>query len=200
MPGELSGEFKKTEGPAQKVIDKMMQEATTGAPPSVKIGVLGGKRYPVKPRKTKKETKEGSKATEGEKAAAPSEGPYVARLARKHEFGYPEGNEPPRPTFRVAMVSNLKKYRTILKKGNEAIAEGDTMRQRDILAKLGEVAAADIKVEIARLSEPKLLPATVKARARERSSTGGEVSETLEKPLIDHGLEINSISYEVSEG
>jgi hypothetical protein len=177
----MSDVLKKIPGNGKNILEKIKKDVQTNKKIYLKVGVLGGIKYPSK-------RKDGGGETE-----------YVAKLARQHEFGSTANNEPPRPTFRVAIKNNIEKYKNIIKKGNKAISNGESETQRAILARIGEVAVSDIKLAIKAISDPALKESTVKARARERSSYGGTVTDSLRKPLIDHAIELNSISYEIVE-
>jgi len=57
---------------------------------------------------------------------------------------------------------------------------------------VGLMVAGDIRVAITEVQSPKLAPATIKARLRGRKHGG-----MIDKPLIDTGVMLNSITSEV---
>lgn len=102
------------------------------------------------------------------------DGTPVAYVATIHEFGYPAGGIPARPTMRPAIAQNSPEWAETMRLGAKAALNGQST-PRDALERLTLKAAGDVSVQIAALTTPALKPETV---ARKGFS----------KPLVDTGL------------
>jgi len=107
-----------------------------------------------------------------------TDGTSVAYVATIHEFGYPEGNIPPRPTMRPTADAKRAEWAGIMAKSAKAMLAG-RLTPHDALERLTLVAAGDISGAIAALTSPPLKPQTI---ARKGSS----------KPLVATGLMLRS--------
>jgi len=111
------------------------------------------------------------------------DGTPVAMVAAVNEFGRPSIGQPPRPAFR----------NTVAKKGGEwpdALASALKASDYDATTALnlmGEGVAGQIREEISTLTSPPIKPET----ARRKGST---------KPLVEKGIELGSIDYEIVPG
>lgn len=110
----------------------------------------------------------------------------VATVAAYNEFGH--DNIPPRPFMRPARDNNLNKWKQVLIKTAQ---KGDLVNAFDVL---GLIVAGDIRQAIINVQTPPLAPATIKARKRKYASVKS-FEATIEKPLIDTGLMISSVSH-----
>ncbi len=147
----------------------------------------------------------------------------VGGIAYINEVGgvMPEGNKvPARPFLRPTIDSKQNKWMNNLKKGIKKVLAGD-QKISDALFDTGKVVEKDIQNTISDLWSPKLHPFTISERLRKRGLTIGSSGQGLnrkqikkiafsgvlgastssrsavsliDKPLIDTGLFINSIS------
>lgn len=109
------------------------------------------------------------------------DGMSVPLVASLNEFGAPSRGQPPRPFFR-RMINE--------KQGEWPAAIEQTLVANDYdvdrtLGQVGEGIAGQLRQSIIDLVEPPLKPSTIRAK-------GG-----VTKPLIDTGVMLNSVSYEV---
>lgn len=123
--------------------------------------------------------------------SAYEDGTPVAGVASVQEFGSVANNIPPRPFFNPAIEKNEAKYSKIMAKSLEGVIEGKKSVEQS-LSQLGAIVKGDIQTSISQVQSPPLSPRTIKARANKsgKSST---------KPLVDTGLMIQSVDYEVSD-
>jgi len=108
------------------------------------------------------------------------DGTSVAYVATIHEFGYPAGGIPARPTMRPTADQQRQGWAEIMRQGAKAALNGQ-MTGRDALERLTLKAAGDVSASIAALTTPALSPRTI---ARKGFS----------KPLVDTGLMLRSVT------
>lgn len=123
-------------------------------------------------------------------------GTPVAGIAAVHEYGSTKRNIPPRPFIRPAMQKYGGQWRDDLKAGARGILAG-TETPESVMEKMGLQVSAQIKEKILTINSPSLQPATIAARRRklaDKSTTG-----SLDKPLIDTGLMVITLTYAVGE-
>lgn len=125
-----------------------------------------------------------------EKARYPN-GDSVAEVAAVQEFGNPSKRIPPRPFMRPAIANNKIKWKTTMQKFYKNVVTGKT-NLSTAFESVGLMVAGDIRVAITEVQTPKLAPSTIKARLRGRKHGG-----MIDKPLIDTGVMLNSITSEV---
>ncbi len=136
----------------------------------VKVGILNGATYP--------------------------NGTKVAYVAYKNEFG---GPNPPRPFMKRTLENNIDKY----VKGIQTNLKGVVYNPNRIdlaFKQLGEVASGDMKRTIKDWApdDPRPnSPATIKAKALRGKKGKGTKAINPNVVLIDTGVMINSIDYEV---
>ena len=139
-------------------------------------------------------------------------GKSVAEVAAIQEFGAPAARIPPRPFIRPAFKNNKAEWKNSLSDGVVQVINGNTSAD-DVLSLAGEQAQLAIQTKILDCYEPPLSPVTVLLRAWRKngvkitrqvvrqaalaikmgSATGGD-----DKPLIDDGILLASISYAVN--
>jgi len=123
-------------------------------------------------------------------SGAYEDGTPVAYVAAIQEFGSPEQNIPPRSFMRSTVTEKStewsNKYAKILMSGNPDNAA----------EVLGQVAAGDVREKIATIQDPPLQESTIKARVR--SMADNATVGALNKPLVQTGLLLGSISHEVT--
>lgn len=114
------------------------------------------------------------------------DGTPVAYVASIQEFGAPSKNIPPRSFMRRSIIENSKAWNeefaglatAILTKG---------VSPRDGLDMMGMRIAGDVAKTIKAVDSPPLAPATIRAK------------NGVEKPLVDTGQMIQSVTHEVVE-
>jgi hypothetical protein len=124
------------------------------------------------------------------------QGPLVAYVATIQEFGYPAGNIPPRPTIRPAIATQQDKWRKIALKYSKLAIEGKGS-VADIFEAVGAVAEGDIAKNIKLLTQPPLSPRTIAARLNRK--TDKKTIGSLDKPLIDTGLMLATLTHTVED-
>lgn len=116
-----------------------------------------------------------------EKATYP-DGTSVPLVAAINEFGAPSRGQPPRPFFRRMIAAKSGEWPRAI----EDLLKANDYDATRVLAQVGEGIAGQLRQSIVDLTEPPLAPSTI---ARKKSS----------KPLIDTGVMIASVDYEVKE-
>lgn len=109
------------------------------------------------------------------------DGTPVSLAAAVGEFGDIENNQPARPYFRNTISENEGKWQESIEQ-----LSSNGIAPQEVLSLLGEVIADDIRGSIIALVSPPLSPVTIKKKG-------------FDKPLIEHGIMLNSVSYEVGE-
>lgn len=106
-----------------------------------------------------------------------------AQLMAIHEFGTDDGHVPERAPIRKTMAKNGYSYGTMFEKAILGVLEGKSDSDI-ILNRIGAQVAGDVVGEIQSGVGPELAPSTIKRKGSDR-------------PLIDTGALVQSISYEV---
>lgn len=119
------------------------------------------------------------------------DGTPVAYVASIHEFGSPEQGIPPRPTMRPAIDHNRTAWAKLAGKGANAVLNGKK-DIRTVLGSIAALAAGNIKEEIVALTAPPLKPETIAARLRKKSNK--KTIGKLDKPLVDTGLMLSTVT------
>lgn len=128
--------------------------------------------------------------------AAYPNGTPVAYVSIIQEMGAPEAGIPARPFIRPTLSARKTAWATTLKQGVKAKIDG-SMEATGVLELVGQQAAGDIRKTITQVHTPPLKKATVEARARRLSNR--TITTSLQKPLIDTGLMLNSLTSQVSD-
>lgn len=126
------------------------------------------------------------------------DGTPVAYVAAIHEFGYPPKNIPPRMGLRGMAEERRAYWSKVAEQGAKNVLRGD-MTAIDAMELIGGVAEADIRKQIASVTEPALKEATIKAR-QSRSASKEKRTATGAKPLNDTGYLMATVTHIVSEG
>ena len=130
----------------------------------------------------------------GENQKYPS-GDNVAMVAAQNEFGNEHKRIPPRPFMRPAMASDGKKWvNTMGALIKNAMNKKGTVSEA--FEKVGLMVAADIKIAIKKVTSPALSPKTIQARKSGLANGGKNAEASIEKPLIDEGIMLNSVMFE----
>lgn len=109
------------------------------------------------------------------------DGESVPQVAFQNEFGVPSKGQPPRPFFRRMIATESGSWAGKMGK----LASGKRSG-RDILAIMGEDVKGGLQESINTLTEPALSPVTIERKG-------------FSKPLIDTGVMLRSITYEVAD-
>lgn len=114
----------------------------------------------------------------------------VAYVAAIQEFGSPAQGIPPRLGMRSTIEARRNAWRAIAKRGASAVLI-DNADGKFMMSLVAEAARGDFLKTIRGVTTPPLKPATVRARVRKREK--GEITKTLQKPLVDTGLLIQTM-------
>lgn len=163
-----------------------------------KVGWLGGTRYPDDPKTGR-------------------QGADVAYVATIQEYGYPGGGIPPRPFIRPTIEKNLDKWKAIALKYSKRVLKNEGT-VADVFEAVGAAAQGDIDKAIVQLVDPPLSPVTIAARLN-RAKVGNanalahkivnklpltnreqKVTGMIDKPLIDTGLMLATLTHSVEDG
>lgn len=123
------------------------------------------------------------------------DGTPVAYVASIQEFGYEEGNIPPRSYMRTTADEKSKEWAQLMASGCRRIPTG-AATIRDVLEMIALRAEGDVRAKIISIYEPELAEATLKARARRR---GVKVEDVDGKPLNDTGYMLATLTSNVGE-
>ena len=146
-------------------------------------------------------------------------GQQVAYVAAIQEFGAPEQNIPARPFILPTYNAEKDGWRDLLQEGAHSILEGMSSA-KDVLVKVGGLAATEIAVAITGVVDPELAPSTIQARLERAGinqtatdtnvtrtfNAQGEIDEyqidgtsrgLIGKPLIDTGYMLATLSFDV---
>ena len=118
----------------------------------------------------------------------------VAGVAAVQEFGSPAKGIPPRPFMRVAIEENKREWRALIESGSRAIIAGNETAD-SVMEKLGLFVVGNIKTAISQVTSPALAQSTINARLRARANKNTVGS--LDKPLVDTGTMIATVTHEV---
>ena len=125
------------------------------------------------------------------------QGIYVAEAAAQNEYGAPHMHIPPRPFLAPAVANNKTKWYGIIRRGTKKALLGEA-NILEILEDLGQVASDDVAKAIKAVTSPPLSPVTIERRkARYTTKTKKANPKTLEKPLVDTGVMLASVTYAV---
>lgn len=122
------------------------------------------------------------------------DGTPVAYIAAIHEFGAASRSVPPRPFMRPTIAEHRANWQSLMRSGANKLAKGGITAEV-FYDRLGLQASGDVRKTIAGIKEPPLKPATVKAR--ERRYAKGAKGKSPDKPLVDTGTLLNSVTYAV---
>lgn len=129
------------------------------------------------------------------------DGTRVAEIAAVQELGSPSKNIPPRLGMRATAIQKWPEWKEIMLKGAQAILKGNWTASQ-VMDAVGAKAAGDIAKHIAEVWSPPLKPKTILARARryaKRVRGKPLITASLQKPLVDSGRLISSITHSVED-
>ncbi|WP_375157016.1 hypothetical protein [Enterobacter ludwigii] len=111
------------------------------------------------------------------------DGQSVPMVAAANEYGDPAMNRPPRPFFRNMIADKSPEWPQDIAK----IAEATGYDAEKMLGLMGEHIKGQLQGSIRDLMEPALSPVTIAKKG-------------FSKPLILHGVMLNSVDYDVTDG
>lgn len=120
------------------------------------------------------------------------DGTPVAYVASIHEFGYAEGNIPPRSFMRPTIAAESKEWTKQFGFGAKRVANGE-MTATQVMDAVGLAAAGSVAKTIAGIQNPPLKDSTVKARQHRYADT--KTTGNLTKPLVDTAVMVNAITH-----
>lgn len=116
------------------------------------------------------------------------DGTPVAYIAAIQEFGYPEGNIPPRSFIRTTISEKKADWNALMVKGARAIIRGKQSVE-SVMEGMGLQAEGDMRKKITEINDPPLKEATLAARRRRGNSSA--------KPLNDTGYMLSQLVSQV---
>jgi len=119
------------------------------------------------------------------------DGTPVAYIASIHEFGYPEGNIPPRSFMRTTIEEKKDEWDKIAKSGARAVLKGKRTALQ-VMEGIGLAASGDIRKKITEITSPELKETTIQAKRRKLAK--GKTVGSLTKPLIETSLMLSSLT------
>lgn len=150
-------------------------------------GIKGGNKITARLKQMQEELGRNRKVEVGFFANSTyTDGTPVAMIAAIQEFG--TDKIPARSFMRTTIADKQAQWA----KAAAAVMRATGCNPQQALEQLGAVAANDIQEKIKAITDPPLAPYTIKRR-REKGS------ENPEKPLIDTGRMVESVSYQVSD-
>ncbi len=123
-------------------------------------------------------------------------GTPVAYVATIHEFGSAKAGIPPRPFMRPTVAREEDNWRKFIAQEAPKILKG-TQTVEGLFEALGLNISGEIARSISEVTAPPLLEATILAKARKMADQGTVGS--LDKPLVESGLMLDSVSYVVMD-
>lgn len=120
------------------------------------------------------------------------DGTPVAYVAAIQEYGYPEGNIPPRLGMRATSAEKRGEWGGVAEGASRSVLAGK-MTGPAAMELLGLKAAGDVRKHISEVTTPPLAVDTVKARLAGKDQ-GKIVSVTIAKPLVDTGHLLNTLT------
>jgi phage gpG-like protein len=123
-------------------------------------------------------------------------GQYVAEIAAQNEYGNPSKNIPARPFMRPTVIEKQNAWLAFAAKLATQVLE-DKLTAHQAMESIAIMAENDVIKKIKSITSPPLAQATIKARLnkyKDKKTIGA-----LNKPLIDTGYMIATLTHEVSK-
>lgn len=120
----------------------------------------------------------------------------VAYVATIHEFGSPSRNIPARPFMRPTIAREKENWIEFIEQESRKIMQGRQTAPQ-MLEMLGLSISGEIARSISEVTQPPLKESTIAAKRRklaDQTTTGA-----LDKPLVETGLMLESVTYVVIE-
>jgi hypothetical protein len=125
-----------------------------------------------------------------------SGGNYIAEIAAQNEYGAPHKRIPARPFMGPAITNNKAKWLNTLERGVKSVIKGNNDID-EVLKLIGAQAAGDVSQAIKDVTSPQLSEVTIAIRLSKLKKKARTAS--LEKPLIDTGIMLRSVTYAVEK-
>lgn len=116
---------------------------------------------------------------------------YVSKIAYQNEFGNASKKIPPRPFLRPALINGKELLKNITESESKKILRNESSIEKALFLISSQYVGL-VKKEIKSLRNPPLSPNTIKARLRKRKNR--RIIGRLDKPLIDSGIMLNTIT------
>jgi len=124
------------------------------------------------------------------------DGTPVAEVAAVQEFGSPADKIPPRPFMRPSIAEYQDKWvKSLVFTANKVFQKDMSVAVGYRL--MGDVVSGDIRKTISQIWSPKLAKRTIQARKAKLADGGKAATAGIEKPLIDTGLMLSSLTSEI---
>lgn len=120
----------------------------------------------------------------------------VAYVATIHEWGDPESGIPARPFMRPTVARERKNWEAYVASAAKDVVAG-TLSMEDMFEALGLNVSGEIARSIAAVTAPELKKATIAAKRRKMANTG--LTGRLDKPLVETGLMIDTVTHIVEK-
>lgn len=132
-------------------------------------------------------------------------GAPVAGVAYVQEFGSSAKGIPPRPFFRSTASEKQQEWAKTAEQISRAAAQGK-IAPNQVMEAVALAAGGHVAATITKITAPSLKQSTVDARKRRLADKGKSVKGTkgaagvagIEKPLVDSGILLASLSYEAN--
>lgn len=124
-------------------------------------------------------------------------GEPVAGVAYVQEYGSPKMGVPPRLGLRNVAADKQKEWAHTAENISRAAARGQ-IAPENVMTAVCLAAEGDARKQIATVTSPPLKPATVAARRRRLADGGAGARASIEKPLVDTGIMLNTLTSQVT--
>lgn len=125
-------------------------------------------------------------------------GKPVAGIAAVQEFGSESKGIPPRLGMRATFDEKQSEFRNTAKTISTMVMRGQ-MAPENVMDAVTQAAVGAMKEHIAKVSTPALNERTVAARKRRLANGGKGATSGIQKPLVDTGILLTTISAEVTQ-
>ena len=130
-------------------------------------------------------------------------GAPVAGVAAVQEFGSPAKGIPPRLGMRATATAKREEWKRTVEQLSRATARGE-LPPGKVMEAVAMAAGGHVAATITKVTSPALKASTVAARKRRladkgkslKGAKGGAGVAGIEKPLVDTGILLNTLSYE----
>lgn len=124
------------------------------------------------------------------------DGTPVAYVATIHEFGAPRRNIPARPFMRPTIEREERNWRAFIAQDSKKMLTGQQTAS-GLFNTLGLNISGEIARSISQVFAPPLKPATIAAKRAKLADKG--TTGALDKPLVETGLMLDSVTHTVKE-
>jgi len=124
------------------------------------------------------------------------DGTPVAGVAAVQELGSAKQGIPPRASFRITADAEANEWARVSAGLSRMVMRGQ-IQPVDLLEGLCLKAEGDVRETITKLQSPPLAAATIAARKRRLAAGGPPPAATIEKPLVDSGLMLATLTSQV---